>query len=91
MKWLGILIALEAALMAVVAGLVLQSERHTRFPKSVPVVQVQPGAAGTIPVTYSVSGAAGRTATTQLSTRGGAAATASDTGYVGYRREAGPK
>jgi hypothetical protein len=78
-----------------VAGLIalgpLTMGTTVSFPSSVPMTQASKPSKTAVPVTYSVAGAAGSTATAALQhTRGGkaaaSAATSSDTGYVGYRR-----
>ena len=83
----AIVVALEAVMLTLAAGVFVRSEGHVSFPSSVPVAQVQPQRAPVpVAVNYREVGA---TRTAVLSERGRQAATAAlatTSGQVGYRR-----
>ena len=83
----AIVVALEAAMLALAVGVFVRSEGHVSFPSSVPVAQVQPQRAP-VPVAVNYR-RVGTTSAAVLSNRGGQAATAAiaaNSGQVGYRR-----
>jgi hypothetical protein len=92
MRALRLIVAVEAAMLAVAVGLVLHSEGQKRFPPSVAVSTPLSSASRVIPVSVDL-GSTGRTktATALVLTRGGQAVRASagaDAGIVGFRRAA---
>jgi hypothetical protein len=87
---LKLVVAIEAAMLAVAVALMLHSERQTRFAPAVQVAVPAPARRAALPVSVDL-GSTGATRTAAL-TRGGRAVPAvgssADSGFVGYKRSA---
>jgi hypothetical protein len=93
MKVLQLIVAIEAAMLAVVVALVLHSERHTRFAPSVAVTTPVQSTRAVLPVAVDF-GARGSTKTAALQRGGRAvsfAASNGDSGLVGFKRASGKR
>jgi len=84
-KVFGILVATELVALAVVVAFFLHGSQRTEFPSSVAVGQSVIGARSSVPVSVRIQ-IVGKTKTTALRPRGGAATATTDTGFVQNRR-----